>query len=188
MKTYTINLFKEICKRGCIIKANPRYYTDFLPKCLISVHNDFSYEFTISAITNLPAPYGKLIYFYKYPDIHESSDNYGYKVLIFINGLFHHFFFIANKSWENDMMQLDILTHYLHIFTNKLNLHTKPTNDVLSEYKINLKNKMIQNLIELYMEKFMYLTFADNILSILEIKVVIVEALIKLDKWFDVID
>lgn len=181
MDTY-IKLFHEICKRGFFIKINTKYYNDMdhLPNCLIFFDDHIRSDiFEIIPIGNN----GTCVCLFE--KLCGESILYpcqcGYQVFIDCR-MYKSFEFDYTMSWNYIMVNLDLLTHF--IYTG--NLTQDPSQDILDKYKNNffLKIKMVQNLTELYMHKFIYLS---NILPIVEIKFVIVEALIKLDKWNDLL-
>ena len=177
----TNKLFADICKRGCIIETSSRYKyaTKHLPKCLILV-NENSHrqrEFVIRSII----PNNKWVTF--------RINNAG--VLIYVANEQYIFNFDIDYA-----RNLDFITSYLHYYDGNIlfipgnyfpciNQVIERVNTLALENKINykqiLKNKLIENLTELYLIKFMYLT--SKMLSLPEIKIVIVEILFKLDKW-----
>ena len=188
MESYTRNLFKEICRRGCVIEIQKKIdtylfvpnecHTSHLPNCLISVSDEKPiFKFTINSIISGGKPVCFTVYY--------NDTRIVYRAEISVNHHFRNFYFTSDDDWKDDMVNLNILTHYVHAYNDAFDLYAQPTQDVLDKYKIILKNKMIHNLTELYLQKFIYLTRANYILSIVEIKITIVETLVKLDKWVD---
>ena len=156
------------------------YHTSHLPKCLIFIYYKHPFfQFKINSIISG----GKPVRF----GVHYSGEDVVYVAEIRMGYYFKQFSFSPNNNWEDDMVKLNLLTHYVYAYHDAFDLHMEPTQDVLDKYKIILKNKMIHNLIKLYLQKFMYLIRDNYILSIVEIKIIIVEILIKLDKWFDLV-
>ena len=175
MTSDTSKLFADICKLGCIIETSTKYEyaTRDLPKCLILIDKNFPFEheFVIKSII---------------PNINrvtfgiDCRGDYKYKI-----GIFRFIYDMLNTR------DSDFISYYLH-YNNKndneyvLLLYNrryfvKQSLENINNYKQILKNKMIENLTELYLIKFIYLT--SNMLSLPEIKIVIIEILFKLDKW-----
>ena len=159
-------LFVNLCKRGCIIvtRANAyEYATENLPKCLTLIHEIYSRydDFVVKSIisNDKSISFERILY---RPVCINSEVNYYCKL-----GLFSFNFDTRN------IQQLYWITQYINNDDNDLYL-------MENKYKTILKNKMIENLTELYLIKFMYLT---SEISLPEIKIVIVEILFKLDKW-----
>ena len=175
MTSDTSKLFADICKRGCIIETSTKYEyaTKDLPKCLILINENFPFEheFMIKSII---------------PNINRAifgidcRGDYTYKIGI----LWFRFIYI----YMIDTRDLDFLIpYYVHYNNDKYvsqyhnRIYCVQSLENINNYKQILKNKMIENLTELYLIKFMYLT--ENMLSLPEIKIVIIEFLFKLDKW-----
>lgn len=183
METYTKKLFCEICERGLIIEVGKGCPVEHLPKCLISVNNDLpSFEFRINSII----PNGKSVHFVKI--LNEFGKVYAYIINIIGYMLSQPddaaIYFYHRESFG--IKKLDFLTNYVYRYNiefDRIDLYAEPDENTINNYKKNLKIKMIQDMIELYMLKFMY--FSSGILSIMEIKIVIIEKLIKLDNWYD---
>ena len=191
MTTYISKLFEDICKRGCVIEIGTtyEYMKKILPKCLVSVDKNLpERRFVIRSIipnsNRIDCIITSIGYLYQIEDDVLYSDDIGYLYQIEDDVLY-----------SDDMdyaINLDLITYYVH---NKHdvsqvsvpsidqlieNLNTMSLENI-SNYKQILKNKMIENLTELYLIKFMYLT--SSMISLAEIKIVIVEILFKLDKW-----
>ena len=182
MTSNTSKLFVDLCKRGCILSTSTKYEyaTKDLPKCLILVNENFLFEhdFVIKSIV--------------------SNNNY---VTIGINGRAEYicksgiYWFHFNYSDMAYASNLDLIAYYVHCgneygsspyqnlkdFVQVIQCTNMLSFENISNYKQILKNKMIENLTDLYLIKFMYLT--NNMLSLPEIKIVIIDTLFKLDKW-----
>ena len=176
MTTDINKLFADICKRGCIIKTSTKYEyaTKDLPKCLILAdENIIPFDFMIKSII----PHDNSVIFRE-----NTRDSFRFTTQTYVAGF-------------NDMVYnqiLDFSTYYVYggnesdlfkvQYKQQLFLNIPPVFEInMSNYKQILKNKMIENLTELYLIKFMYLT--GDTLSLPEIKIVIIETLFKLDKW-----
>ena len=173
-------LFADICKRGCIIETSTKYEyaTKDLPKCLILVDENFPFgrEFVIKSII----PNDNLVIF---------RINYAAVLIYIMAGRYIFRFsdmdyarnldFITNYVYDSNRHELSE-NHFRGEYFDQLIQRTNTLGNI-SNYEQILKNKMIENLTELYLIKFMYLT--SNIIYLPEIKIVIVEILFKLDKW-----
>lgn len=175
MELYTKKLFSEICRRGCFIETQKNYPIEHLPGCLVSTNDKLIFDFKIRPI--VPKINGMFAYFRK-----KHREN-GYDVTVWIRNKYINISFVANEPelYKHDLINLDFLIYYLYTYNKEFDSNIQPGKEIY-KYILHLKSNMVQNLIELYLHKFMYLT---NILSIIEIKIVIVEAFIKLDKWYD---
>ena len=196
METYTKRLFSEICKRGLVIETGKGFSVEHLPQCLVSTNNELTdFEFKITSII----PNGEYVHFIETLS-YLSGKILGYRVNITLRspgppGRFFHsmlkfesIYFDPNEPLENSMKYLDFLTFYVYNYKNYhiTSLDIQPwQNIIINTGKKNLKNKMIQDMIESYTPKIMYCCNDNSILSIIEIKIVIIDKLIKLDKWYD---
>ena len=178
METHLKKLFTDFCNRGCIItelEEDLEYATEHLPKCLISINpnitcDDFVIKSIITSNTNYIIFQGvtkhkitKMIYYHCY----TKKD-----------GIVFPFSFELPRYYE----LVDSIVYYVfNSKDNKIDLGMRLSEDMLGHYKKILKNKMIQNLTEMYLTKYLY--FVRNMLPVIEIDIFIIEIIIKLDKW-----
>ena len=179
METYLKKLFTDFCNRGCIIdvREDLEYATEHLPKCLISInHNisdgDFIIKSIITSNTNYIIFRGVIKYIITKMIVYCCSAKKGSKSFRFSFDL-------------PDYCELvDPIVYYVfNGKADKIDLGIRLSEDRLGHYKKILKNKMIQNLTEMYLEKYLY--FVRNMLPIIEINIFIIEIIIKLDKWYN---
>ena len=178
MTTNINKLFADICKRGCIIEICSNYggKSKNIPKCLVIIDKKISLELKIVIKSIIP------------------NNNC---VTFFCIYLEYVCMIGKSRVRFNDIYydrNLDLIAYYLHCNNELLqgnsfdqliqHTNTLPLENMI-DYKQIIKNKMIENLTELYLIKFMYLT--SKMLSLPEIKIVIVEILFKLDKWDDLL-
>lgn len=169
-------LFVDFCNGGCIIKtrtAEYEYATKHLPNCLTLVDENISskYEFVIKSI--IPHV-NKVSFFTSNYDKAKEYIYKAYKSRVNFRALEYTRTLNNIIRYVNSDDKLLWCRPIPHIPGCTLLL---PLEDI---YKKNLKSKMIENLMELYFVKFMCIS---NILSLPEIKIVIVEILFKLDRW-----
>ena len=198
METDISKFFVDICNRGCIIDTGTRYKyaTKDLPKCLVLVDDeqiDFN-EFVIkSIIPNNNCVTFKKNYFAEYIYIIENHifrfNKMEYAKNLDLITTYVHYnnkhalsqFQIRGEYLDSLLIRHDLTREeYFDQLIQHIKIYMRPLGNIIN-YKQIIKNKMIENLTELYLIKFMYL--ATEILSLPEIKIVIVEILFKLDKW-----
>ena len=189
MDVYLKNLLTEICKRGCILETDDATLVTHLPKCLVSVKTLPLYDNSLSLkpifkIKSIVPTFVTISFI-------EILDSYR----IYVLKDYRTITFKFPRNYDEDMKQLDILVHYL--YCNSLTLkssaglmvydyfdpiiHINSPQIVLNDYKKNVITKMINNLVELYLLKYLYIN--NNILSVTEIKILIIDILMKLDNW-----
>ena len=185
MMSYTEYLFMEICKRACAIKTKSKYSTIHLPQCLVTI-DDYIYmpqhtvEFQMIII-----PKHKYVYicFVKHPSMEDCYTSYVHNIMgndvrrIRSNCYFD---FGPQNTRKIEMDRLDFLAEFLYCSDTKYSGMNSLLNNVIDYRPRILKNGMITNLIELYTKKYVYLT---SILSIVELRSIIINMLIILDKW-----
>lgn len=189
MELFNGVLFQEICSRGCTIIIQCKNFSiENLPKCLVQINDDKNcnpdHHFTIKSLVSDHA----------YIDV-----NYSYEAGI-IAGCRLRFFLNNNKRqpiYEYCLcICIETITNAYPFFSSfdeliwKLHYESEYNYDddynridyqfiKSQKYEQIVKNKMLQEMIASYALKFMYI---DSILFI-ELKMIIVNYLIKLDKW-----
>lgn len=184
MQAFCEKLFQEICSRGCRIIINDKSLAlESIPKCLVRINDaifDNKKKFTIKSLVADHA------YIHLYID---GDYKYGTIHAIMLD------FFLKNIS-ANPVRGLYLGINARNFLDNVnqfiLNLHHK-SNDDFDEYithcsaiklQTYVKNKMIQEMTTSYALKFMYI---NNIL-LRELKTIIIDYLIKLDKWHNLLN
>lgn len=166
-------LFLEMCKRGCIIEARNEYNyaTEYIPNCLISFDDDISpFEFRIKSISN-----DNCLNFSKH-----GKAKFRYYSCLFLDDRVCKYFCFYPIYTRKEI--LNYITWFLYTYkTNLFDPDVRLSENIMDKYKKILKNKMTESLIQLYLVKYFYFTSIS--LPIIEIKMVIVEQLFKLDKW-----
>jgi hypothetical protein len=188
-----MDLFTEICKRGCIIEASSIYSVDHLPKCLAAKNNciinpnsEDLVEFSIRSI--IPGNYSAYcIKQYKQKKFNHMVAIYQKSGMIWKGNI--NFDFSDPSNNKNAILQLDLLTHYIYTNGNYgIALGGKPfiiykNNKYpdMSLCKNSIRSKMIQNLIN---QNILYYFHAlEYIFPIPEIKLVIIDMFIKSENW-----
>ena len=178
-ETYLLKLFIELLNRGCIIEVNHEfgYVTKYLPECLVLINLNMQNKcnYIIKAISNDKMIAIKNDIFYN--DVENK--------IVFNHCCLSPLFTIEiNVILSSNFLNMITQYVYGHCFANDFYDHDfyhSSANRNMDYYKKILKNKMIQNLLELYLIKYMYVT--SKMICLTEIKIVIVEILFKLDKW-----
>ena len=198
--SYTETLFTEICRRGCAVQTKSKYSTIHLPQCLVTIH-DYIYmpKHTVEfQMTIIPTHRYSYICFVKHESIKDRYTAYLYNVMEnhSLRNMFNvqnskYFDFFPQNDREKEMKQLDLLTDLIYYsdtrYWNMSSFNREPpivfSSDNVAYYcKKTLKDTMITNLIELYAEKYVYIT---NMLSIVELRSIIINMLIILDGWHE---
>ena len=190
------NILTELCERGCMIEIKSGYPIDHLPKSLVTMNDNIIdprdthaiIEFKINSMVN-----DFYVYFIKHKSgIYEST-----WCMLFnseYTNYFTHYFDCSNDYNNVTTKQLDFLTHYLYtrgdnrqqtlyVMRRALLLRQYVCPDAIIPYRENLKLKMIESLINDGI-----LTFSQAIGNILpiEIKLIIINMVMKLDNWYNV--
>ena len=184
MATSIAKIFTAICNQACTIKIATCSYrsvlehTLHLPKCFFK-NDSSSNKITICPMISEDQIARKYVEF--------RPNKFGKHVFRFIRKYSNYtnqvaWFAINN---ENEIYFLDDIIKFLATFMYLDNDIYSQTSEIYpyitDDRNKNLRNKMVQNLGEMYLVKYMYLV--SKILSIVEIEIIIIEMLIKLDKW-----
>ena len=168
-------IITAICNQACFIETNVCYSKFYalhlhLPKCLILTYNYYSPNNVIFIYPMIPNSD-------KYVEIiHMPSKAYIFR--------FFHAQRLISFLHVYRQYDLDNISKFLATFMYADNDSYGSTMtfypSIIGNCKKNLRNKMVQNLVDLYFVKYMCLASS---ISIIEIKIIIIEMFIKMEKW-----
>ena len=173
-------IITAICNQACRVETNPySLIADtlhlHLPKCLISTYNYYSPNDAIFIYPLIPQEKSG-----KYVELRSML--YGkYRLTFFHNNEPEPVTFIYICSQYDLNNTSKFLATFLYADNNYFISTITIYPCVISNCKKFLRNEMVQNLAEIYLVKYMCLT--SSVLSIIEIKIIIIETFIKMEKW-----
>ena len=170
-----IEIVTEICNQGCHIEVMDEYslVVSYVPRCLISIKNRNHTIFTIKPLTLKEKSEKKYIEFNRW----LWNQHYMWTFSFFENSAIFGWTCCDNKNDLDDAFKF-VATHMYHGNINRMHTNNIYPN-IIDDCKKILRNEMVRNLSELYLMKFMDLA---NKIPV-EVKIIIVEMLLKLDKW-----
>ena len=187
MEIFTKRLLQEICIRGCTIVAPNELFTADIPKCLVHIKDNFPstyfdifstisedeyIEMSVQDYRNDPFSYPS-----RYPSIgYEIKTIVWYKTMV---GLIKNSFYMR-CDLNRFQYDLEIVDRLIWDLYNESIFSYSNYAYRTQKYKQIVKDKMLQEMNKSYLLKFMYL---GNLLFISELKMTIIDYLIKLDKW-----
>lgn len=176
-------IITEICNKGLHVCVTNDYsdLVAYVPRCLVSLKNCDSGIIIISSLVSNGKSEKKYVTFY---ECHISKEYmYSFRFYHRYERTTNGWFLFSRDCYNNKTDLTDMINFvvtYIYYDNNmKHDSFCSIHPNINDDCKKMLRNEMVQNFSELYLKKYMYLTNKVYI----EVKMVIIEMLVKLDRW-----